>query len=124
MPLNFVEIEVRYETQTKEAGLRSDGELVQAVSEEPNSASGGGSGKANVGDLTIVKYVDSESESLDFDLSAVDQPAEEEIGISHWQLEPVEAADDNDGLADTLVWQVGGTACAETDVSIEDNWVF
>ena len=70
MPLNYEKIEVRYKKQTPDTGLGSDGELVQAFTEEPSvDAADGGGGKANVESLSIIKYVDSGIESFDFALS-------------------------------------------------------
>ena len=67
MPLNYEEIEVKYTQQTPEnnAGLGSDGELVQAVTSGPSSAGAGG-GKGNVENIVIIKYVDSDADSFDF----------------------------------------------------------
>ncbi len=63
--MNFAEVEVKYEPQTQSAGLPSDGELVQAVSEPPSVQTGGG-GKANMDGLALMKHVDAAADAFEF----------------------------------------------------------
>ena len=121
MPLNFVEIEVKYKTQAEEAGLRSDGELVQAVSEQ-SAGGGGGGGKTNVENLAVMKYVDTASDTLQFIPSAAPDADADEIAFLVYPSDPAIPAHEDDGLADTLVWQVGGSY-SDIDTNAFDLWI-
>ena len=70
---NYNKIEIDYGSQatsSNNAGLRSDGELVQAVSSGPSTA---GSGKANMDGLTILKKADMAADTFEFNASTASE---------------------------------------------------